>query len=63
MAPGLVLTTAGVARVRKAIREERNARRERFLAWAPVLIGLVTAITGLLAVIVARIALSGVNGS
>ena len=51
-----VLTTAGVARVRKEIREERNARRERCIAWAPVLTGLVTALAGLLGVAVALVA-------
>ena len=56
VAPGFVLTTTGMKRARKAIREEKNARRERFLAWAPFLIGLVTALTGLLAVIVALVA-------
>ena len=56
MTVGHVLTTAGVARVRKEIREERTARRERFIAWAPVLTGLVTALIGLLGVVVALVA-------
>lgn len=45
-----VLTRKGMAEVRAAIREEKAARHEVFLSWVTPLIGLIGALTGLIAI-------------
>lgn len=44
------LTALGYSELRKAIGQERRERRERLIAWASVIIGIVGALTGLLSV-------------
>jgi len=46
-----VLTRQGINELRAAIRAERKARVELFVMWMPTVIGLVGALTGLVAVI------------
>ncbi len=46
-----VLTPTGAKLVRQEIREERQARRTAFVAWAPTTAGPITAIAGLLGVL------------
>ncbi len=47
------LTPNGIAIIRSRIREETAARRKAFLEWASPIVGIIGAITGLLAVIFA----------
>jgi hypothetical protein len=46
-----ILKTEGIKKVRTEIRAERRARAEQLVQWATLLIGLVGAATGLMAVI------------
>jgi hypothetical protein len=48
------LTTAGVVKLRNDIRQERKARRDLPLVLLPMLIGLLGALTGLLAIILRK---------
>ncbi|RWM18272.1 MAG: hypothetical protein E5X53_13600 [Mesorhizobium sp.] len=43
-------TTIGYSQLRKAIRQERRDRREWAITWAGVIIGIIGALTGMLAV-------------
>ena len=51
MCPYKVLSEKGVTELRSAIRRERKERREAHISWIAIIIGLIGAITGLLAVI------------
>lgn len=46
----MLLTTAGHASIRSAIRQERKERREALLTWASMLIGLIGSLTGIVSV-------------
>ena len=46
-----VLTSKGIAELRKNIRSERKDRRDVYIPWIAIAIGLIGALTGLLAVI------------
>lgn len=47
------LTPAGITKLRGLIREEKAARRKAVLEWVTPLVGIIGAITGLLAVVFA----------
>ena len=47
----LILTDKGISELRAAIRKEKRERREPYVIWISLVIGLIAATTGLLAVI------------
>ena len=48
------LTREGFAQLRSGIRAERKARAERFVIWAPSVIGILGALIGLVSLLVSR---------
>lgn len=46
----LVLTRKGIFQIRSAIRDEKSARRDSILVWVTPVLGVIGAITGLVAV-------------
>ena len=49
-----VLTRAGINELRSAIRAEKKAGQERFLAWVPGIIGILGAMIGLAAILLGK---------
>ena len=52
--PSWRLTDKGIAQLRRTIREEQRVRREARIVWVGLVIGVIGAVTGLVAVVMNR---------